>query len=281
MKLKKWEYTANYLQTFEKVFRCPYCHHEMYFDAPRSLVCVHQHRFDISKKGTLCFVKKVPKTDYSETLFSARRTCIESGMYDLLLQKISEYIPSKETGWFVDAGCGEGSFTHQMAKWHDTYSYFAMDLSKSGITLATSLSIPGIWAMADLTNIPLQDHTVSVILNILSPAMYDEFSRILSSQGVVIKVFPAQYYLTELRQHIFPDQPNRWQHHQDHSRDMFSKMYNHTQWERITYQWDVASECSEALWQMSPLSWNHSLQKAPQISKITVDLWIGIGSNAK
>ena len=45
----------------------------------------------------------------------------------------------------------------------------------------------------------LKDGTVAAILNVLSPANYPEFSRVLQPGGMVLKAVPGERYLQEVR----------------------------------------------------------------------------------
>lgn len=58
------------------------------------------------------------------------------------------------------------------------------------------------WFVADLANLPIADQSVAVIMNILSPANYQEFKRVLVDDGLIIKVVPRSDYLAELREAI-------------------------------------------------------------------------------
>ena len=61
-----------------------------------------------------------------------------------------------------------------------------------------------------MANCPFQDEQFDVILNILSPANYAEFTRLLKPGGLFVKVVPESGYLKELRD-VFYDEPERTQ----------------------------------------------------------------------
>ena len=58
------------------------------------------------------------------------------------------------------------------------------------------------YMVANLANLPFKDGSVSCILNILTPANYEEFFRVLGDEGYLIKVIPNASYLREIRELI-------------------------------------------------------------------------------
>src|SRR5690625_6690305 len=61
------------------------------------------------------------------------------------------------------------------------------------------------WLVADLAQPPLQDGVCDIMLNILSPSNYEEFNRLLTKDGLIIKVVPRSDYLKELRQYFYQE----------------------------------------------------------------------------
>ena len=53
--------------------------------------------------------------------------------------------------------------------------------------------------MADLRRLPFSDDSFTAVLDVLTPASYDEFRRVLADDGLLIKVYPGSGYLRELR----------------------------------------------------------------------------------
>ncbi|WHT49041.1 methyltransferase domain-containing protein [Sporosarcina thermotolerans] len=104
----------------------------------------------------------------------------------------------------LDAGCGEGSHLCAIHSQLQIESVgIGIDLAKEGIS-AASKAYPGIiWSVADLAAMPFQDFQIDVILNVLSPANYAEFNRILKRGGIVVKVVPESGYLQELREAFY------------------------------------------------------------------------------
>jgi len=53
--------------------------------------------------------------------------------------------------------------------------------------------------VGDLRRLPFADGTFSAVLDVMTPANYDEFRRVLSPDGMLVKVYPGQDYLREIR----------------------------------------------------------------------------------
>ena len=74
-----------------------------------------------------------------------------------------------------------------------------MDLSTAAIALATDHPVSAVWCVGDLCRLPLLDASMDVVLDVLSPAAYDDFRRVLRPGGLLLKVYPQAGYLQELR----------------------------------------------------------------------------------
>lgn len=179
------------------LFQCPLCQEEMYF-CETSLKCRRGHDFALSRKGYCDLAPQKHTALYTRALFESRRRILRSRIYEkaaeTLKQLLLRYAPE---GPVLDAGCGEGTFLLSVS---DTNrACFGADLAREGIRLAASGGNGLGWAVADLARLPFRDHTFGAVLNILSPAAYPEFARVLCPGGVLIKAVPGDRYLCELR----------------------------------------------------------------------------------
>ena len=107
-----------------------------------------------------------------------------------------------------DMGCGEGSpLDFLMCDINPGSIGIGIDIAKEGIRLATSRPpCRALWLVADLTRLPLENQSLNVIFNMLSPAHYGEFDRVLRPDGLIIKIVPHRHYLQEMRRHFYPDE---------------------------------------------------------------------------
>lgn len=180
-------------------FRCPLCHGVLTAGAT-SLRCERGHDFALSKKGYADFCPGAKAGAYDEALFDSRSRFIGGGFYQELIDELQallrRYAPN---GPILDAGCGEGSFLKAVCPDPMARSCVGLDLSRPGIQRAARGGGGWLWAVGDLARLPLQNGTMAAVLNILSPANYPEFSRVLKTGGVVLKVVPGERYLCEVR----------------------------------------------------------------------------------
>lgn len=272
--LKKIDSARNYLEKQYRQFRCPTCHKEFILNG-YSLICEENHQFDLSKKGTLYFLSHSIQTEYNKKMLLHRGKMIRSGMYQPLLDKIIEAM--NLTGNTLDVGCGEGSFLSELTRLGLAGGKTGFDISKDGIYLASSQPIDAFWCVADLTNLPFNDHSMDTILNIFSPSHYQEFQRVLKQDGTVIKVIPEEGYLKELRAAFYPDDREKQSYSNEKVLAKFSKEMSVISDERITYTFEIPDVNQLDLLEMSPLEWGVSetvkqkLQKAP-LREITIDV---------
>lgn len=203
--------SAELVSEFVAAFRCPLCKSSMRVVDLKSLICSKNHTFDFTKQGYVNLMTRSSTSHYKKELFEARRKIImESDLYtfvhEAIATSIKEYMDvSFKPLMVADVGCGEGSHLQRIL---DECKVSAMtgvglDISKEGIAMAAKRYENQIWMVGDLATSPLADQSFHVILNILSPANYKEFKRILVEDGLVIKVIPRPHYLKELRDELF------------------------------------------------------------------------------
>ncbi|WP_164515177.1 putative RNA methyltransferase [Paenibacillus lentus] len=191
----------------------------------------------------------------------------------------------------LDAGCGEGSHLYAVKRklveaMGSRLSLVAtgIDLAKEGIKIAAKRSPEMMWGVADLAKCPFADHSFDIILNILSPANYAEFQRMLAPAGSVIKVIPGKEYLQEIRQALY-EKSDRRVYSNDRTITLFRRHFRLEGTERIKYEVTLDGEPLMQLLQMTPLAWQASRVQMQQVAKaiegraITFDFDILTGRN--
>ena len=185
----------------EKIYLCPKCLSESYIENI-SLVCGDNHRYDFSKKGYIHLINNYKPTKYSEELFRARSEVFGNDFYANVLENIQNLVKKYAKDVVLDIGCGEGYYIKKLKAVFPEKYFYGLDNSKDAIELAVKEDKLNPYMVANLANLPFKDGSVSCILNILTPANYEEFFRVLGEDGYLIKVIPNANYLREIRELI-------------------------------------------------------------------------------
>ena len=195
------------LQRFQTAtaFACPICQEALDL-VQQSLVCTNRHSFDLAKFGYVNLAPQVKASkDYDKENFQNRKLVLENGFYDHILTSLSECLsPLDHPANILDIGCGEGYYSRSLQERHPDHSFYAFDLSKESIQLAAKSDQEWKvkWFVGDLAHLPLLDQSMDLLLDIFSPANYQEFKRVLAPDGRLIKVIPTATHLQEIRQKV-------------------------------------------------------------------------------
>ena len=195
------------LQRFQTAtaFTCPICQEALDL-VQQSLVCTNRHSFDLAKFGYVNLAPQVKASkDYDKENFQNRQLVLENGFYDHILTSLSECLsPLDHPANILDIGCGEGYYSRSLQERYPDHSFYAFDLSKESIQLAAKSDQEWKvkWFVGDLARLPLLDQSMDLLLDIFSPANYQEFKRVLAPDGRLIKVIPTATHLQEIRQKV-------------------------------------------------------------------------------
>jgi len=178
------------------------------------MICANSHCFDFSSKGYVNFVpnQKQEFKIYPKELFKSRASVFESGAYDKVFNEIRSIISSNfEEGSplnVLDAGCGEGYFAAKLSEIKGI-SVFGADISRDAIQGACRRKKHVKWIVADVSRLPIRERSIKVILNVLAIANYEEFKRVLTEDGLIVKIVPGSEYLKEIREIMKPRLSNK------------------------------------------------------------------------
>lgn len=184
------------LKRFEtaKLFSCPFCQQALFL-SENSLKCKNKHSFDLAKFGYVNLAPQVKQSkDYDKSNFQNRQLILEAGFYQPILKKLLEILSSlPQHGNLLDIGCGEGYYARNLQAQLPDKHIYAFDLSKESIQLAAKSdhSLTVNWFVGDLAHIPIQDASMDMILDIFSPANYQEFQRVLQKTACSLRLFLA------------------------------------------------------------------------------------------
>jgi SAM-dependent methyltransferase len=263
------EKAADFLARTRGLFSCPICRKGMAADIS-GLFCEAGHRFDISRKGTVCLDRYYGNrsTQYGAKLFESRRRIWEGGFFGPLTGRLVEEL-RRTGGLLADAGCGEGSLAAALHRELEG-DVLGFDLSSEGISAASRFTDGGLlFCSADLSNLPLRGAAVSAVVNMLSPAAYEEFRRVLRPGGIMLKVVPTGEHLKELRS---ADAHTRAG---EESVGLFLRHFPQATTEELTYTLPCTRDQWADISVMSPLSWAGHI--APFSEKITFSFLLLFG----
>jgi 23S rRNA (guanine745-N1)-methyltransferase len=279
--MKKKEQMAALVEGHADMLRCPICGGAMHVEALKSLVCGNNHSFDFAKQGYVNMMTRPVKTQYDKNLFQHRRAFIlESGFYRKMHEEVSGIVSRLQGRPLVlDAGSGEGSHLDRILDGVDGVG-IGVDIAKEGIMLAAKYYPQSIWVVGDLAKLPIRDGSMDAIVNILSPANYAEFNRVLSPDGLVVKVVPESGYLKELREALYRD-TDRETYDNTGTVSLFEENYEIVERRRVTDEMSLDRTALEHLIEMSPLAWNHAPGELDDFiaadKTVTLDLEILVG----
>lgn len=278
--MKKAELATQFVAAHQRQFQCPVCHGSLETVVDGTLTCENGHNFDISKKGTLFLINAPVKTEYTDEMLRYRQQVLRAGFFEPMLNAV--YGELKHGGLVLDAGCGEGTTTKWLAAQNANDAYVGLDISKPAINIAGSGTVQEpqpLFMVGDLAQLPFGNQQVTDIVNILSPANYQEFDRVLQPGGRLIKVIPNSHYLQELRTLVYPNGEHATY---DNSpvKSHFIEHYGHVDFQSVNYQFNLTPELFKALFEMTPLTWQ-AAERRDDILKlglnhITADFEIGV-----
>ena len=190
----------NVIKKFNKdiIYLCPKCKEQSEINE-KSLVCKNNHSYDFSKKGYIHLINNYKATKYNMELFDARQIVFGNDFYKPVLEQLQKIIAKYGGQNILDLGCGEGYYIDGLKRIFPEKYFYGLDNSKEAIELAVKKDKNNPYMLANLSNLPFGENSIDCILNILTPANYDEFFRVLGKEGYLIKIIPGAKYLQEIR----------------------------------------------------------------------------------
>lgn len=262
------------------LFCCPRCGKSFRVRGGARLVCKKDHSFDISKNGYVNFAGGGSLAGYDAALFAARRAVLDAGFYDGVAQALGEVLRAAAPelpAVIVDAGCGEGYYLDALSRQSGLAqnAFVGVDLSRDAVTAAARRDTPACWCVADIAALPLQKHGVDVLLNILTPANYAEFKRVLRPGGLLLKVVPGRDYLREIRAAMGAGAAS---YDDSEVVDYAARHIKRMQRRTVRYMRPLSPEQLAQFWAMTPLTAHAESAPPKTLREITIDLQLLWGS---
>ncbi|MEG7528379.1 methyltransferase domain-containing protein [Streptococcus mitis] len=262
-------------------FACPICQENLTL-VETSLKCCNRHSFDLAKFGYVNLAPQIKQSaNYDKENFQNRQQILEAGFYHAILETASDLLANSDTSTTVlDIGCGEGFYSRKLQERHPDKTFYAFDISKDSVQIATK-SEPNWavnWFVGDLARLPIKDASMDILLDIFSPANYGEFRRVLSKDGILIKVIPTENHLKEIRQKVQDQLTNKDYSNQDikeHFQENFTILSNQT----ASLTKTITTEQLQALLSMTPLLFHVDQSKIDwsDLTEITIEAEILVG----
>ena len=262
-------------------FACPICRENLTL-VESSLKCENRHSFDLAKFGYVNLVPQIKQSaNYDKENFQNRQQILEAGFYQAILEVVSDLLSnSKNAKTILDIGCGEGFYSRKLQERHPDKTFYAFDISKDSVQIAAK-SDPNWavnWFVGDLARLPIKDASMDILLDIFSPANYGEFRRVLSKDGILIKVIPTENHLKEIRQKVQDQLIKKDYSNQDiknHFQDHFTILSSQT----VSLTKPITADQLQALLSMTPLLFHIDQTKIDwsQLTEITIEAEILVG----
>ena len=261
------------------------------------------------------------KSRYDKELFQCRNRIFEDGFYDgaaeAVIRIILDYFrkdgQEHETVSLLDAGCGQGFYAaaisgdKRLAGLDESggrdgangtaapaaacdpgkggglpkVNVFGLDIVKEAIQIACRKPSQVKWMVGNLAEVPLFNHSMDVILDVLTPSNYKEFHRLLKREGILIKAIPGEDYLKEVRRCVADQLVNK-----DYSNEAtvayFQENMELLERRRIRRTLPVTEEQARLFLGMTPMTFHVNVEELPQerirdIKEITIDLELLVG----
>ena len=262
-------------------FACPICQENLTL-LETSFKCCNRHSFDLAKFGYVNLAPQIKQSaNYDKENFQNRQQILEAGFYQAILETVSDLLSnSKNAKTILDIGCGEGFYSRKLQESHSDKTFYAFDISKDSVQIAAK-SEPNWavnWFVGDLARLPIKDASMDILLDIFSPANYGEFRRVLSKDGILIKVIPTENHLKEIRQKVQDQLTNKDYSNQDiknHFQEHFTILSSQT----ASLTKTITADQLQALLSMTPLLFHIDQTKIDwsQLTEITIEAEILVG----
>jgi len=265
-------------------FLCPHCKAPLALtENKKSIVCrgeLKKHCFDLSSSG---YVNIAPpsqsRSGDSKEAVRSRTRFLESGAYAPICEAVSEAVNKYCLGELVvDAGCGEGYYTNNIAKAY-VGDIVGFDLSKHGVEYAAkSAKRQGItnsfFAVSSVYTLPIADCSACGIVNIFAPCVEEEYARVLKKGGVLITAGAGENHLLGLKKAIY-DTTYKNTEREDMPRDMTLEEENTVAFELVIED----KELIFSLFSMTPYYYRTSesdIKKLDALEKLKTEIEVKI-----
>ncbi len=193
---------------WESIVRCPVCGAAMHRDGG-ALACegARRHAFDIAGAGyvNLASAKASGGGDDAD-LIRARSAFLDAGHYAPIAREICAVLQTHcPQGTVLDAGCGEGYYSLQMAR--NGAKILGIDLSKRGVLHAAKAAkrehALAMFAVAGIFDLPVRDECLDAVVSLFAPVCEEEFLRVLKPGGILVLAGAGPEHLFSMKRVLY------------------------------------------------------------------------------
>ena len=191
-------------------FICPVCK-SVLTEQESKFICENNHCFDKAKQGYVNLLMSQQSSQKrhgdDKLMVKSRRDFLGNGYYSLLCNEICNVMNKIKTSncTLYDVGCGEGFYTSNIKLECGISNVFGIDISKNALQYAAKKDKSIKFAVASAFQLPFEDESADIVLNIFAPCAYPEFNRVLKRSGYLVKVVPMSEHLWELKKAIYEE----------------------------------------------------------------------------
>jgi 23S rRNA (guanine745-N1)-methyltransferase len=197
-----------------EILICPICLQNLELKG-KSLVCVgnnggKHHSFDLSASGYCDLSYRNGGGGDPKDAVVDRTAFLDKGYYCKLSETINSlcYKYLGEDFLLVDAGCGEGYYSENVASKFLNSKVYGVDLSKHAVHRASvrrnlRSGVNSFYSVASIFNIPIKNSAADCVLSMFAPIAEDEFCRLLKPGGFAIIGAAASRHLYGLKDAIY------------------------------------------------------------------------------
>ena len=180
----------------------------------KTLRCENKHSFDISSSGYVNLLKPGKKNNAkagdSKEMIRARTSFFESGAYEGISNKICELVNELKPSLVIDAGCGEGYYTQNIAKLDTSCHVIGIDMSKFGCEHGAKVAKRNgienlIYSVGSIFELPVDNGSADLIINMFAPVASEEFLRVLRVGGHFIVASAGVEHLNGLKRVLYEE----------------------------------------------------------------------------
>jgi len=228
-------------------------------------------------------------------MLKCRRRFLSTGAFDFILEQIAVIFLGDYkdeiyktcgdmNGVVLDVGCGEGYFLRKLKAAFTQkgisageLQWYGLDISKDAMKMAARSDVTTQYFVCDVHHtIPLEDRSVTLLMNNFAPRNFKEFGRILAPEGYCLIVTPTSEHLQELREYfkLISVDSQKVRRIEDRSQSYFSIQ------DKLYYQRSILLTPERALdaVRMGPNYWHIDQEKPPllpfQSLRVTISVLI-------